>query len=530
MAAFAPSGFAVLRTPFLPFDELVRWGDGRDAREALRALVERPEVREAIFVAASSLVDTWLENPDSERGAQCERALVRYLARMAGRSTPFGLFAGVSTLPLGERTNLVLGARDEYRRTTRLDAGYLVDVLSGLLEQPDYRERLSYTPNRSLYRCGDRRRYVHSRPAAEEDRHLLVSVRESATLAAVLDASAEGKTPAELRAALVEAGHDEERVRRYVEDLIEQQVLVPNVDLKVTGGDAVYGLAEAEPTLAAVRTQVARLDEAAPGADTARYREIVSELEHLPAELNPDKLFQVDMTKPAPDATLGRDVTDEILRGVELLWRIGRDEADPSGLERFAERLTARYEGTPAPLLEALDPDVGVGFDETPPPAPLVAGLAGRDGNPTASWGAREQHLLTRVLELQAEGRDELVLGPRDLERLDREDRRPLPDAFAAVASVAGSPMSGRFRVYVHGVDGPSGARLLGRFCHTDTRLQSLVEEHLRAEEAHDPDAVFAEIVHLPRARDANVVARPVLREHELVCLGGSGADRKSVV
>ena len=35
---------------------------------------------------------------------------------------------------------------------------------------------------------------------------------------------------------------------------------------------------------------------------------------------------------------------------------------------------------------------------------------------------------------------------------------------------------------------------------------------------------VFAELVHLPEGRIGNVLARPVLRDHELVLLGRSGA------
>src|SRR5438105_11423887 len=107
---FAPSGFFVLRTPLLPFEELLRWAEDLEAphasedpdaltrdrallRARLRELVARPEVREAIFVASPSvdeLIDTWVEKPGSERSRQCERALVRYFSRMAGRSTPFG--------------------------------------------------------------------------------------------------------------------------------------------------------------------------------------------------------------------------------------------------------------------------------------------------------------------------------------------------------------------------------------------------------------------------------------------------------
>jgi len=66
---FTPSGFFVLRTPLLPFEEVAAWGEGLEAvgslgdprrlhealardrtrlRHRLQTLVARPEVREAI--------------------------------------------------------------------------------------------------------------------------------------------------------------------------------------------------------------------------------------------------------------------------------------------------------------------------------------------------------------------------------------------------------------------------------------------------------------------------------------------------
>jgi thiopeptide-type bacteriocin biosynthesis protein len=80
------------------------------------------------------------------------------------------------------------------------------------------------------------------------------------------------------------------------------------------------------------------------------------------------------------------------------------------------------------------------------------------------------------------------------------------------------------------GAGGPSGARLLGRFCHADRELERRVRDHLRAEEALDPDAVHAEIVHLPSGRMVNVLARPALRDHEIAWLGRPGVPAERVV
>src|SRR5438874_635215 len=102
---FQPAGFFVLRTPLLPFDELLDWAEGLEApralgdpaeleralasdrarlRERLRAAVERPEVRDALFVASPDLdanFDRWLADPDRERGRRSSGAPSRGSAR-----------------------------------------------------------------------------------------------------------------------------------------------------------------------------------------------------------------------------------------------------------------------------------------------------------------------------------------------------------------------------------------------------------------------------------------------------------------
>src|SRR5262249_1805921 len=58
---------------------------------------------------------------------------------------------------------------------------------------------------------------------------------------------------------------------------------------------------------------------------------------------------------------------------------------------------------------------------------------------------------------------------------------------------------------------------------HADPELRRHVERHIRDEEALQPDAVFAEIVHLPEGRLGNVLARPALRTHEIPYLCTAG-------
>src|SRR5439155_23873142 len=116
-----------LRTPTLPFDALDRWSaqPGLAARrDVLRTLLDDPAVREAIFVASPELerqIPIWQREPDAPNAVAVERALVRYVSRMASRCTPFGLFASVAVVPPGARTRLDVPPRGAAWRRTRLD-------------------------------------------------------------------------------------------------------------------------------------------------------------------------------------------------------------------------------------------------------------------------------------------------------------------------------------------------------------------------------------------------------------------------
>ena len=561
MKDFVPAGFFAFRTPLLPFDELQSWSDGLaassalsdltslekalaqdrdDLRVRLHEILSRPEVREALFVASPHLdeaFDAWLREPETERGQGIERALVRYFMRMAGRSTPFGLCAGCSTGSLGDKTDLVLEERSNYQRHTRLGRDYLFALTEALRRDPALQKVFAYRPNSSLYRAAGRVRYVASRTKDKERSYHLVTVEEADYLIATLARAEEGATFDALANALVEDEVTLEEAEEYVNDLIASQILVADISLPLTGGELIRPLLkqlgqQAETQRIAekikqVLKDFAAMDAGGLGVSSARYRAVAHSLEDLPVSVELPRLFQVDMIKPAPKATLGNAVVTELSRGVELLHRLS-SPVDHEELKRFRDAFFSRCESREVPLLEALDEEVGVGFGTGRETTPLLEGLhfsSPRDE--TAVWGVRERFLLRKLSEALQSGAHEIVLERNDLEKLTSPNPRPLPDAFA-VASTIASPSEaalaqGDFRVVVDFVVGPSGAPLLGRFCHADAELRQHVERHLRAEEALQPNAVFAEIVHLPEGHFGNFICRSVLRDYEIPYLGCAG-------
>ncbi|MFD5552721.1 lantibiotic dehydratase [Streptomyces sp. NPDC127068] len=560
-STWVPADFFVLRTPLLPLDALLSLGDGLEApgctdpadldaaltrdrlrvRERLRRLYARPDVAEALAVASPSLaraLERWQRDADSARGRKVERSLLRYLARMAARPTPFGLFAGCSTGvtgAAGEPTELRLAPARQYRRHTRLDCRYLTALCDVLQRDPQVRRSLRYVPNSSLYGAPGGHRYAEARTTDRGRSYALVTVAGQEPLDRALARAARGGArPVELAAA-VRAGAPTAtpgEALAYIRELMDHQVITPVLEPSVSGSEpmrAVHSLLtelrgcppaeRAAGALARVTDQLHALDLRPPGGtDRAAYRRAVDALAALPVEAERTGLFRVDLVKPTVAATLGGEVLDEIGRGAHLLHQVSGRRPSPS-LDLFREAFRERYGRREVPLCEALDPEAGIGFPAAP------------GGGAGAPSGARDALLLEWLGSALRTGADEIALGAEEQRALAAATDRPppLPDAFGVLATVlAGTAQEvarGRFRVLIAGVSGPSGANLLGRFCHGEGPLRERVRAHLRAEEALRPDAVFAEVVHLPEGRIGNVLARPRLRDHEIPYLGRSTAS-----
>ena len=562
MKDFVPADFFAFRTPLLSFDELQSWSAGLQASSALndfnsleKALAEdrerlrirleeilsRPAVREALFIASPDLdeafnVWVWLREPKTKRVQGLEHALVRYFIRMAGRSTPFGLFAGCSIGSFGDKTDLVLEDCSKYQRHTRLGMDYLSTLTQELGRDRALRNILVYRPNSSLHRVAGRVRYVASQMKDKERSFHLVTAEDTDYLIATITRAENGATFETLASALVDGEVSLDEAEEYIQELIESQIIVADIALPLTGREPVYPLIEQlsghpqtnqiAEKLTEAHAALAAMDVDGLGVSSTRYRSLAQSLNDLPAAIDLPRLFQVDMIKPAPKATLGTAVVTELLRGVELLHRLSRP-IDHEQLKKFRDAFFNRYEMREIPLLEALDEEIGIGFGTGRETTPLLDGLHfPQQQDESAKWGAREKFLLRKLNETLQSGAHEMVLQREDIENLEFPNRRPLPDAFTAMAGISSqskaAPTQEAFRVFLDFVTGPP-ADMLARFCYADPELRQHLEKHILAEERLQSDAVFAEIVHLPEGHFGNFICRPVLRGYEIPYLGCSG-------
>ena len=340
------SGFFVLRTPLLPLSVL-DFGDvsfaapaaGQDpdrlaaaiaadrarVRSVLRALAQRRDVREALFLASRSFhadLARWLAGEEPRDADALERSLLRYVQRMASRPVPFGLFAGSTLGRLGAETKIRLAPSDQWQRRTSLDSACLSRVSAAIASIPEVRRALEVRINSSAYLRGSRVFAIEVTDGgtdAHHDSYRLVSFGLTAGVRLLLEWAREPVRLATLVDAFVDHGHRRADAMRFVGELLDGQLLVSELEPPLTSAEPLLELTErarhsAAPA-AAIRAledahrAVSSLDSRGLGCDSESYR--IDSLETLaggPAE------FHVELWKPAIVTELSTEVIAEIER------------------------------------------------------------------------------------------------------------------------------------------------------------------------------------------------------------------------
>ena len=536
--------FVVTRVPLLSIETFLTWANGARAsggvdasdevleralaedRALLRArlcdLIGEPLISRALTVASPDLtqgIRLWRANPASRRGRSAERSLVRYLTRMASRPSPFGLVSGYHVGDIASDPAFEIDSRDAIRIVARLDPGLLDrivrDAVSGALESED----LLLRRNPGLYRLADQIRFA-ARPAADI-KHRLVAVRSTPSIEAVMEAADHGVRAGALLTVLGQRGGSRDDPRALLARLLAKELLIPVAQVTVTGEEpavqavaALRSVPGGERAAHVVGHAVGALEQTHDLAATAEI--VATEIERLDVPVNRRRVLQIDSIRTGKIA-VPPVVVEEMLRATELLTRIMPSRQGPL-LPSFCKRFEQRFGTRWVPLLEALDPDAGVGLDALP-----------LDTDDPTRADARRATLLALIQHGLSRG-GAIELNEHAVNALSEQDAMTLPGAFAVtfklLARDAATVERGDFTLTAPQINGPSGAQLMGRMCHGDQALEDRVRRHLEHEADTEPNAVIAEICAAPGTDwGLNLTHRPVLREWEIELGGYSGAS-----
>ncbi|MEU9047819.1 MULTISPECIES: lantibiotic dehydratase [unclassified Kitasatospora] len=532
---YRPLDWAVVRAPLLPVDALATAGaaTGGDT-----LLPDAPQVRLAVEVASRDLAAALHRTrPDDPEARRVRRKLTRYLIRMCTRPTPFGVFAGVGLARWSDHTDLALGPYPP-RTRTRPDMAWLLGLIHRLEEEPEIRAGLRLVTNAAVVLRGERALLRDAEADAAAD---TVSVRLTPAVQQVLEMARHPVTADDLAAGLAGlAGATPDKAAGLVERLRAQGFLQTDLRPPLTNGDpathvrerlaAVPGARELAAGLDHLSRDLARWDALPLDARVRPWADLLERADGLHPAAPGDPVLQTDLALPLAGRGLNAEVAAEAARAAELLLRLSPLPAGPPRLESYRRAFLSRYGAERrVPLLDLLDPDVGLG-----PPTDSSAHQRSTPQPPQ-----RNRLLLGLALAANREHRQSVDLTDEQIEALtvSRPDPAACPLSLElALFVTAASPAAldaGEFRLVVGpNLGAPAAGRHLGRFADLlGPEARTALDEIARAEQEASPDTLFAEVVYLPhRARFANVAIRPAVRTHEIVLGTGPGVPHRDAI
>ncbi|RSN56617.1 Lanthionine biosynthesis protein LanB [Actinomadura sp. WAC 06369] len=475
------------------------------------------------------------EDPGVRRVRRVTSSVVRYMLRMTSRATPFGLFAGVATASFGQKLAWRWG--DAHRAVARVGGPWLAEVIEQLEMTRDLFERLHLVANDLCFRRGDRLVVPYPVPRRDGVSSAEISLRYTAAVEIVLEAARSPTRSDELAEKL--AAEFPARPLPSIVDmlagLVKQGVLISDLRPPATVVDPLGHVVE--------RLESARADGVPQVEDTLRrLRRVRDDLGQHNNEPDPGRARNARAAavsrmrelnaRPAQPLALDLHVDSELVlphlvaREAEAAASVlARLTAHPFGTEpwkQFHTRFFERYGvGTLVPVLELVNPDVGLGFP---------SGYLSAAPEPRLPLSTRDERLLALAQAAVLDGRGEIVLDERCIEQLAPDEAaRYQPHAEICFELRAASEIAvdnGDFTLAVTGVSRGMGT-MVGRFVGLLSRAaQERVRNGFAGVPTSDPDALPVQLSFpSPSPGGANVSRVPELLPH-VVSLGEHHAVR----
>ena len=539
---YLPTSRVVLRMPLMPCNLLnnVLFSD-----EEFERMITDRTFRNAVFLSSPALaqeLDRFLigEMKKESKVERLRAGLTKYVERMSTRCTPFGYFASCSTVELADNHKLMVS--DNIKENYRIDMLCLYNLAQIFQSDNEILIKLRYRTNDTLLSVGRRYHYITRSYTPQGVQFQISSVRRTPILRDVLKQCQRQISLEDLKQNITSIYEiSDSALTDYLLSIIKSQLLISNIDPTVTDENYQALLMSHLPD-GETKTKLEQIESCLHELKVDRdYEENKRSIQDIKALLrdcgvgntNDKFIVQLDTFRELSQGTLNKDTLIPQLRDAIDFMLYFCNAGESLEMANFKKQFTARYEQQEVPLIEALDPEVGVGFyvKSSIVNNPLIAGIQppisqkSYSSIPITSLSKILLHKMVgsngkRVIELRKE---DFLIEPEPITKL--------PLTLAAMFSIVGvDDVSGEYKLKGLHFSGSSAANMLGRFAGGYHDINKIVQQIANCEQLAMKEYVVAEIAHVPEARTGNILSRPHLRSHEITYLTNSTLDDDHVI
>lgn len=529
----------VVRVPLLSYKEFQNIFSENTNDEKLQEIFRRTSFKESIYLASSDLylemeklIDSNIDFNESSK-YRLKNTLLKYFNRMSTRCTPFGLFSSVGIGYFDKEDSFPEKYSDWQRlRETKFDMYFSVALSQYLLSIQDIQNKLLFFPNNSIYKVGNKIRYIEHESKGMKRDYVISSAPLSQELEKILNYSNEGKTVPQMIAILNSDNITSEESFEYIEELIENRVIVSEMEPNISGVDFLdsiifilnrIGAEKKKNILLDIKNQLSKLDACFENS-VSSYDEIEKSIQTLNIEYEKKYLFQTDLYF---DNQIGLSYhwKKEIKKCISFLNKITLNNSQNSLLEKFKVAFYERFENEEIPLAFALDTEAGIGYRQNVQSAgihpyieDLIISFSSKNRKLEISLNPVQIILNQKTQAAIAENKFSIQLSDEDFLEFE-EEWNDLSDTLYFMTEIVSDDNSQK--LYLNFGSANAG-RLLTRFDSEKSKIRDLVKEISKKENDLKTEQILAEIIHLPEARTGNILKRPQMRNYEIPYLAKS--------
>lgn len=445
-----------------------------------------------------------------------------YYNRMSFRSTPFGAFASFSIINWQNHADQIT-LQD--KTTSKLHLFVDHELTLNLTEK--LRHGIGYfgawAVNPTIYRLNKELRYIRTMPAEGNSRTSahLSAVENNRVISAIIKLlRSKRQSLDELILYLTdEFSFSRPDAAAYIHMLSESKLILSAMEGSVLGKDYFLQLLDYanegnSSTIKKSREILAKMSSLS-FPDPITLQSLSDGIEQIfpGKETKIGKSFFYSVLERTASGGLDVRYQQQIMDVLPLLQRLTTGSKPPA-LNTFIGKFKAKFEGRKIPLLQALDPDIGIDYDGR-------AFSLNEDSlteniffkrkaveEPLINWTPVHKLLSGKCLNLYPG--QEILIADEDLSIDDQENSLPLPPSISVMFSLT------PYNLVLEAIGGVSATAITGRFTICNADQLEVNKQIARAEQDTNPEVVFAEVNCIVNSPVDNVNRREPVYTYEI--------------
>lgn len=457
--------------------------------------------------------------------------IYKYLSRASSRPTPFGAFAGIDVGKLGDRSIIDRHQNSDGRLRVRLDTVVETYLLNEILSEPKFSKHIEYALNNTIYRVKNRLRYFEKRVSDDKVNYVISSVPADEHIVFMIEHLPMNFRKAVFFDIMSKFSDSQEELDDFFNDLIESGFILPESQHYLTGKDMLTHLQDlcgsmedfAKPKLLKLKKIRESINEFNTGEQN-QDRLSLNVKGDIP-DTTIKNFFQVDLDINFKQFILKNEVLIKLANQLKQLASKMVSRRPNERLRTFIIKFRERFGDNEVPLLLAIDPEVGISYDDSESlVSPLLDGLElyfnSNTGKNTGSLDWFKNKLAQQSV---ASGFKEYIIDDEDLTEISKtleSDPTAVDDDFYVLGSIICKSTEeldkGNYLFDLKSMVYSSAAKLGSRFSHLKEDIEYWNKNLCKLLNKKTEDTIYAEIVHLSDYAGGNVLKRPSLSDFEI--------------